>query len=267
MIALMILFSTVMQFHHCMAPVAASVKGGEARASTSPPKATLDSKHVSIPNEKPYVATIQEKVLAHDYANRTMRESLSDLIHTQPGCFPVTRCNNCLRLVKGSSCGKCRNACPCLCRELPVLCIREDMSHIRIAVELTVTPPPLQERRIPRVVHQLALDHETLKRNPDATRFQNTFRASSWDYRLYTPREAAAFLEQYFPRAVSQAFEALKAPEHKNDLFGYCVLLIHGGIFADYTVVLGSSLDLSIPADVGFMAPFDDVSTQLLKGA
>jgi len=47
---------------------------------------------------------------------------------------------------------------------------------------------------------------------------------------------------------------------YKADLFRYCVLLIHGGVYADVDVLLESNLDVAIQPDVGFMVPFDGVS-------
>ena len=57
-----------------------------------------------------------------------------------------------------------------------------------------------------------------------------------------------------------QAYDAL-APAHlQSHLFRYCVVFIHGGLYADIDVLLESALDLAIEANVGFMAAMDDPS-------
>ena len=39
----------------------------------------------------------------------------------------------------------------------------------------------------------------------------------------------------------------------------YCVLLIHGGIYADVDVLLSTDLDKLVEDDIGFMVPVDEV--------
>ena len=40
-------------------------------------------------------------------------------------------------------------------------------------------------------------------------------------------------------------------------MFRYCVLLIHGGVYADVDVLLESNLDAIVEPDIGFMVPLD----------
>jgi len=68
----------------------------------------------------------------------------------------------------------------------------------------------------------------------------------------------AQFLDTHFPPEVRQAYDALLPGAFKADLFRYCVLLIHGGVYADMDVLLESNLDASVGPDVGFMVPVDE---------
>jgi len=52
----------------------------------------------------------------------------------------------------------------------------------------------------------------------------------------------------------------------KADLFRYCALLIHGGVYADVDIILESNLDQAIPPDVGFAVPMDEPQACLWQG-
>ena len=84
-----------------------------------------------------------------------------------------------------------------------------------------------------------------------------SFRRSGWDYRFYTDEECLQFITTHFPPEVREAYETILPGAYKADLFRYCVLLIHGGVYADLDVMLESNLDFAIPRDVGFMVPLD----------
>jgi hypothetical protein len=85
---------------------------------------------------------------------------------------------------------------------------------------------------------------------------------SGWEYRFYTDQDCEDFIEQHFPSEVLEAYRALLPGAFKADLFRYCVLLICGGIYADIDVMLDSTLDIAIAADVGFMVPIDKPKTR-----
>jgi mannosyltransferase OCH1-like enzyme len=86
-----------------------------------------------------------------------------------------------------------------------------------------------------------------------------SFKTSGYEYKFYNDQHAASFLRTHFPAYVFEAYDALKPGAFKADLFRYCVLLIHGGVYADVDIQLESALDFSIPPDVGFMVPVDEV--------
>lgn len=46
-------------------------------------------------------------------------------------------------------------------------------------------------------------------------------------------------------------------------MFRYCVLLIHGGVYADMDVMLESNLDAAVAPDIGFMVPIDEPGKQV----
>lgn len=65
------------------------------------------------------------------------------------------------------------------------------------------------------------------------------------------------FLSTHFPPEVRESYDALLPGAFKADLFRYCVLFIHGGVWADIDVLLESKLDMAIDDDVGFIVPLD----------
>ena len=110
--------------------------------------------------------------------------------------------------------------------------------------------------RIPRIVHQTWM-HPIGARDPKA-RFPNSFRTSGWDYRFYVDEDASTFIAENFPPEVHEAYESLIPGAFKADLFRYCVLYIHGGVYADIDVLLESNLDAVLTDDVSFMVPIDE---------
>jgi mannosyltransferase OCH1-like enzyme len=55
-------------------------------------------------------------------------------------------------------------------------------------------------------------------------------------HRLWTDRDADAYLDENFGRNVVDAYRACAVPAMKADLFRYCVLFREGGIYADADV-------------------------------
>lgn len=66
------------------------------------------------------------------------------------------------------------------------------------------------------------------------------------------------FLSTHFPPEVREAYETLRPGAFKADLFRYCVLLIHGGVYADMDIMLEANLDMAVGPDIGFMVPQDE---------
>jgi mannosyltransferase OCH1-like enzyme len=96
------------------------------------------------------------------------------------------------------------------------------------------------------------------------SKYSETYRLSggitgSTRTRTWLALRVRTFLE------VLEAFDALVAGAFKADLFRYCVLFIHGGVYADVDMRLVSDLDVSVPPDTGFMVAFDNVSTTRMR--
>lgn len=55
---------------------------------------------------------------------------------------------------------------------------------------------------------------------------------------LYDDDRCLQFLREYYPPAVAQRFTTFRIGAHKADLFRYCYLRVHGGIYMDIKTVL-----------------------------
>lgn len=62
---------------------------------------------------------------------------------------------------------------------------------------------------------------------------------------------------QHYPEEVREAYDTLLPGAFKADIFRYCLLFIHGGVYADVDILLESNLDAVLKPDVGFMVPID----------
>lgn len=209
-------------------------------------------------DELPYITTIRENIMTRpkDFPNTPNLFEILRVRDCLPNRWPCIRC-----LVKdsGATCETCAQKCECYCSAL----CHEPVKAKFVSKELIVTPPAYKKaptRIIPRIVHQ-TWSHEIDKtRYPNMSRMVESFKQSGWEYKFYTDDMAANFLATHFPPEVLEAYDMLRPGAFKADLFRYCVLLIHGGVYADVDIMLQSNLDITIAPDVGFMAPFDQVS-------
>ena len=178
-------------------------------------------------------------------------------------CLPEdAQCNLCLRNKQGADCDKCKSVCPCYCKTLCKVSVEEKF----VSKELIVSPPLYSRdptRLIPRIIHQTWFEDVTQEKYPNMSRLIESFKQSGWDYRFYADEDVGGFLGAHFPPEVKDAYDALRPGAFKADLFRYCVLLIHGGIYADMDVMLESNLDAAVGPDVGFMVPVDEVRFRL----
>lgn len=209
--------------------------------------------------ERPFISTITVKELPADPNNdKETSPNLYDVL-AKDKCLPDhDSCTKCLREKKGATCASCASRCPCYCEKL----CHVPVPAKRMAQEWTVSPPLYAKdptRLIPRIVHQTWFEELNAEAYPNMSRLVESFKQSGWEYRFYTDDAAAAFLRTHFPPAVLDAYQALTPGAFKADLFRYCVLLISGGVYADVDIQLESALDISIPPDVGFMVPVDEV--------
>jgi len=114
------------------------------------------------------------------------------------------------------------------------------------------------KRLIPRIVHQTWYEELTIEKYPNFSRLTESWKQKGWDYRFYNNSDADIFLSTHFPLEVKEAYDVLIPGAFKADLFRYCALFIHGGVYADIDVLLQSKLDVAIDDDIGFMIPLDE---------
>lgn len=189
--------------------------------------------------ELPYIATIQERVFTKPESHPRTPNFFDILLEND--CLPDgSVCSKCLREKSGANCQSCAKACPCYCKAL----CREQTDKKFVAKELTITPPLYSrdpDRLIPRIIHQTYFEELSKTKYPNMSRLVESFKRSGWDYRFYSDEDAQNFLSTHFPAEVREAYDALRPGAFKADLFRYCALLIHGGVYADVDIMLGKS--------------------------
>jgi hypothetical protein len=151
---------------------------------------------------------------------------------------------------------------PNTCRSFT--CLLGNPPPLPTVAELHIYPPSDSSRRrppgrrIPKIIHQTWSEPLTKERYPNWSQLQMSLRnQEGYDYRFYTDNEARELVKSHFPPEVVQAYDDLLPGAYKADLFRYCVLLIHGGVYADVDVLVVSKLDALITDDVGFVIPLD----------
>lgn len=210
----------------------------------------LDSK------ELPFISTITE-IIHPRSPKEEIPMSFYQLLERNH-CLPDDhKCNACLRNQEGANCETCAVQCHCYCKTLCQIPVEE----LPVSKSISVQPPSQnrdKDRLVPRIIHQTWFEKITPAKYPNMSRLMESFKQSGWDYKFYTDEDSVKFLTTHFPSEIREAYEALKPGAFKADLFRYCVLLIHGGVYADLDVMLEANLDFGIPADVGFMVPLDE---------
>jgi hypothetical protein len=208
-----------------------------------------------------YVATVKEEVFTRPDPSPATPNFFEIL--KQKDCLPVG--GACLKCLTTADCRVCRKACGCFCNSL----CREKIESKFVSKQLTVTLPSQtrdSNRLIPRIVHQTWYKEIDPKKYPKKNRLVQSFRSSGWEHRFYTDDESGSFLSTHFPPEVREAYDILLPGAYKADLFRYCALLIHGGLYADVDILLESNLDISVGPDIGFIAPFDKPGRNNGKG-
>jgi hypothetical protein len=181
-------------------------------------------------DDLPYISIIREQVFPRP-ENAQPTPNLFDTLLGND-CLPSSdTCNKCLRNKAGADCTKCAKDCECYCKTL----CREMPEAKHVAKELTVTPPVYSRdpnRIIPRIVHQTWFEPLSKLKYPNMSRLVESFKQSGWDYKFWSDAEAQNFLSTHMPAEIREAYDALRPGAFKADLFRYCVLLIHGGVYA-----------------------------------
>ena len=75
-----------------------------------------------------------------------------------------------------------------------------------------------------------------------------------WEYYFFDDKACRDFIKDNFPKKVLDAYDTLIPGAYKADLWRYCVLYIHGGVYNDLKHELLTSLNDIIPNDVEFLS-------------
>ena len=97
--------------------------------------------------------------------------------------------------------------------------------------------------------------HTWIDKNPD------------WEYHFFDNDDCRNFIKDNFPKKVLAAYDTLIPGAYKADMWRYCVLYIHGGVYCDIKAELLVGLNDIIPEDVEFLSVKDiDSSKREFKG-
>jgi len=217
-------------------------------------------------DELPFIATVREEIFVKpdDHPpTPNVYEKLQDHGVLRERIYRT--CNWCLRhrakeMIRFDfeTCTPCNHECHKYCELIESKSNKSKVETKFVSKRLHVTLPAYRKdpsRVIPRIIHQTWKENITQEKYPIISRFVGSFVNTQWEYKFYTDEESREFLKTHFPIEVLEAYDALLPGAFKADLFRYCALLIHGGIYADVDKLLESDLDLSVPSDAGFTIP------------
>jgi hypothetical protein len=88
---------------------------------------------------------------------------------------------------------------------------------------------------IPKIIHQTYMDKSRI---PQKVYDNINQYANGYTHIIYDDNECIEFIKKYYSQIVLDKFLSLKKGAHKADLFRYCVLYIHGGIYMDIKTIL-----------------------------
>jgi hypothetical protein len=100
---------------------------------------------------------------------------------------------------------------------------------------------------IPKIIHQTHPQKHRIPKKVDLN-FQRF--ASEYKRIVYDDNQIEVFLHDNFHPRVLECFQSLKKGCHKADLFRYCVLYVHGGIYMDIKTELVGPIEHLFPDDV-----------------
>lgn len=72
----------------------------------------------------------------------------------------------------------------------------------------------------------------------------------TWTHHFFSSQERRAFIEEHFDHDILWAYDQLIPRAYQADLWRYCVLFIHGGVYADHKIILKRSLDAWLPCNI-----------------
>ena len=107
---------------------------------------------------------------------------------------------------------------------------------------------------IPKKIFQTGETNEVTKGMYDAV-YTWIDKNPDWEYHFFDKAARRDFITKHFPKKVLDAYDNLIPGAYKADLWRYCVLYIHGGLYVDNkSEFLANSLNDVIPEDVEFLS-------------
>ena len=124
-------------------------------------------------------------------------------------------------------------------------------------IQLTTTYVPFYTPRrviekeihgVPFILHEFWHSRRTPKIMAEVIQKQIQMNPE-FDTYIYSEKEAIAFLKQHFDADVLRAYMGFKPTAYRSDLFRYCVLYIHGGVYMD------TKMDFTVPLKELIVSP------------
>jgi len=127
-------------------------------------------------------------------------------------------------------------------------------------VHISSRPPQIMvkdQRLIPRIIIQTNEKSEIPQKMMDAS---NALIATNpeYEYVYYNDQDSRRFIEENFDQDVIDAYNDVVPGAYKADLFRYCFLWVHGGVYIDMGMLPINALDKIIRSDDAFIAPEDN---------
>lgn len=89
----------------------------------------------------------------------------------------------------------------------------------------------------------------------------------TWEYYFFDVNDRRNFIEHNFSNDILNAYDAILPGAYKADLWRYCVLYIHGGVYADIKIILCNELDKLLDVDTQFTSVKERHGASNLNGA
>ena len=109
---------------------------------------------------------------------------------------------------------------------------------------------------------------ETNQVSPEMYEVVNTWvdKNPDWEYHFFDKNDRRNFIKDNFPKKVLDAYDILIPGAYKADLWRYCVLYIHGGVYADIKLVLCNSLNNLLDFNTRFTSVKEKNGLKVISG-
>ena len=131
-------------------------------------------------------------------------------------------------------------------------------------VSPSLAPEPAVERAIPQRIIQTWKTRELSPRMREIAQSWE-LRNRAYVYRLYDDAECRRFVEVQFGPRVLAAYDAIEAGAFRADLWRYCALYAHGGVYADLDTLCVGAIDAVLDPGAGLVVPVDLDSRNLFN--